>query len=423
MKTIKILAQKKNSIVELVEIDGEEFVAKYYLTHSRSMCIELNILACCQHENIISLYSLEKFIPKQLNDNSPNSPLDTIAMIMVKEDINLVDIIYDRKYTLLEGLDYLLQIAYGIEYLHCHQIAHLDLKSENIMVTNQKCKIIDFGCAEFQLNKKIYTSQTKCTVTHRPPEAFNRNEDKLYVLDKYFDIWSFGIIIFEIFFAMPMYIYLHNKLEGRKSDNDIHQFIISEKFRNDFFNIVPKNLHMCIDLDPVFRPEIKDVISSLITLRTFLSPVTATLSSQKLELPRSLLELPRSLLELPRSLLELPRSLMTIETIPREEYDIYYRRILINMQKNYPLCRQIYLDIIIRSTFELIYQLSIKIGKNKITKQYVEQSIRLCYYFNDTSDIPFDDIFFCKNNNDSQVINEIIMVMNGVLFWPFEQKR
>ena len=44
---------------------------------------------------------------------------------------------------------YLVQILQGVEYLHNRRVLHLDLKPDNIMVTNLNAiKIVDFGSAQ-----------------------------------------------------------------------------------------------------------------------------------------------------------------------------------------------------------------------------------------------------------------------------------
>lgn len=44
---------------------------------------------------------------------------------------------------------YLVQILQGVEYLHSRRVLHLDLKPDNILVTNLNAvKIVDFGSAQ-----------------------------------------------------------------------------------------------------------------------------------------------------------------------------------------------------------------------------------------------------------------------------------
>lgn len=46
-------------------------------------------------------------------------------------------------------MGYLVQILQGVEYLHNRRVLHLDLKPDNIMVTNLNAvKIVDFGSAQ-----------------------------------------------------------------------------------------------------------------------------------------------------------------------------------------------------------------------------------------------------------------------------------
>lgn len=53
------------------------------------------------------------------------------------------------RYSEDDVVGYLVQILQGVEYLHNRRILHLDLKPDNIMVTNlNTIKIVDFGSAQ-----------------------------------------------------------------------------------------------------------------------------------------------------------------------------------------------------------------------------------------------------------------------------------
>jgi serine/threonine protein kinase len=82
------------------------------------------------------------------------------------------------------------QILDGVEYLHNNNIAHLDLKLENIMVYNNHIKIIDFGEAMFFKidGKEILYKGIHGTEVCMPPEMIQR---KLYKPSKV-DIWCCG---------------------------------------------------------------------------------------------------------------------------------------------------------------------------------------------------------------------------------------
>lgn len=56
----------------------------------------------------------------------------------------------------MEVRDYLWQILSAIEYLHAHNILHLDLRSENIIITEPNLlKLLDFGNAQFYTQDKV----------------------------------------------------------------------------------------------------------------------------------------------------------------------------------------------------------------------------------------------------------------------------
>lgn len=53
------------------------------------------------------------------------------------------------RYSEDDVVGYLVQILQGVEYLHSRRVLHLDLKPDNIMVTNlNTIKIVDFGSAQ-----------------------------------------------------------------------------------------------------------------------------------------------------------------------------------------------------------------------------------------------------------------------------------
>jgi len=63
----------------------------------------------------------------------------------------------------VEVRDYLWQILSAIEYLHAHGILHLDLRSENMIITEPNLlKLLDFGNAQFYTQDKVITMD-KCT--------------------------------------------------------------------------------------------------------------------------------------------------------------------------------------------------------------------------------------------------------------------
>lgn len=109
----------------------------------------------------------------------------------------------------------MLQILKALEYLNSvtPRIIHYDLKPQNIMFEKGEVKILDFG-----LSKQIDSEQSRVALTthgmgtywYLPPESFN---DKNPGVSGKVDIWSAGIIFFEMLYAQKPF---GNNMSQRK---------------------------------------------------------------------------------------------------------------------------------------------------------------------------------------------------------------
>ena len=89
------------------------------------------------------------------------------------------------------------QIFSAMDYLHKHNMAHRDIKLENILLKkNYEIKIIDFGFGMYNPEKKL--QKFFCgTPNYMPPEIA---EKKPYI-GQLADMWSLGILVYKIFCA------------------------------------------------------------------------------------------------------------------------------------------------------------------------------------------------------------------------------
>lgn len=366
MEKIKVFSHKKNCSVELVKINGNELVRKQYKIPSHSMLVEINILATSQHANIIQM---QKLILGE-----------SVDILIPKEEMLYGDMISDARFSTGKRYHYLSQIALGLQYLHHKNIIHFDLKPDNIMVTNDVCKIIDFGSAEYLFGNKFFTTTPKCTTTHRPPEGFFA--DDVFTFDRSFDIWSFGIIIYETLCKQLMYlnpkapIFCQNE---REYDIQFHSYIISENFSNEINSVVPVALARCLRINADERPNIDVIVTEFTgdTKKYSYSPNSVVSWNHK--------------------------------------WIQYYVDLVQYLNKYYPNRHLFYPDSIIHATTSLIDRLS-RIS-NDVNKKMVDHAIMLCYHLTNYHDIyPLAEIFpnFAKEY-DQQMLNQILTLTNGVI--------
>lgn len=99
-----------------------------------------------------------------------------------------------------QAVDYAIQIAKGFADIHAQDILHRDLKTSNVMITNNnEVKIIDFGIAISEDSIR-YTQTNKVigSVHYLAPELVNAEE-----ASPQSDIYALGIIIYEMLIGEP----------------------------------------------------------------------------------------------------------------------------------------------------------------------------------------------------------------------------
>ncbi|KAM4834905.1 proto-oncogene serine/threonine-protein kinase mos [Thomomys bottae] len=160
----------------------------------RSFWAELNV-ARLRHDNIVRVVAATTRTPAGSNS------LGTIIMEFGGE-ATLHQLIYGapghgEPPSVPKCVQYSLDVAQGLLFLHSQSIVHLDLKPANILISEQDvCKIGDFGCS--QKLEELQGSRTPPrplggTYTHRAPELLVGDP-----VSPKADIYSFGITLWQM---------------------------------------------------------------------------------------------------------------------------------------------------------------------------------------------------------------------------------
>ncbi len=159
---------------------------------------EAQVLASLNHPNIAAIYGLEE-----------SNGVRALVMELV-EGPTLGERIGGRPMPLEEALPIAKQIAEALEYAHEKGIIHRDLKPANVKLTaDGHVKVLDFGLAKAleipaqaacnpSISPTLTLDGTRAGVILGTPAYMAPEQARGAVLDKRADIWSFGVVLYEM---------------------------------------------------------------------------------------------------------------------------------------------------------------------------------------------------------------------------------
>ena len=174
-----------------------KFLPRHISTNSEERLrfkIEAKAAAALNHPNIATIYAIEE------TDNEMFIVMEYIDGVELKYKINSPVSHLDNGgvkggLPTDEALKIAIQLAEGLEAAHKKGIVHRDIKSSNIMITEDgKVKIMDFGLAKI----KGGTELTKIGTTLGTTAYMSPEQAKGEVVDNKTDIWSFGVVLYEM---------------------------------------------------------------------------------------------------------------------------------------------------------------------------------------------------------------------------------
>ena len=219
------------------------------------------------------------------------------------EGLNLTKIIYLEKQgkitlSLIQKLNYLIQLSSVIDYLNSNNLVHRDLKTDNILVDKLgQLKLIDFGIS--LQGKKIWINiespYYSLTPNYMAPEIVYQNEDNeeyqkslelirakselnnnekwILITDKY-DVWTFGIIMCQLFTRCKPWcrsekeniseIEVKTRLIAKAPYpiNTLYPVKECKFYENEIKNIIKS----CLNYNPEERPSMKYIKQDLLKI-------------------------------------------------------------------------------------------------------------------------------------------------------------
>lgn len=144
---------------------------------------ELKLYKKLHHENIIQMFEVEDAI-------------NHFCIIMEYATEGDMHVILNSvgKFSETEARIFFRQIIRGVDYCHSNNVAHRDLKLENILVTQTNLvKVADFGLSSF-LKGGQYMSTSCGSIRYADPELLRGRPYS----GEMADVWSCGVILFAL---------------------------------------------------------------------------------------------------------------------------------------------------------------------------------------------------------------------------------
>ena len=199
---------------------------------------EMSILKLVKHKYIIQLYEILQ------------TPNHIFIVMEYCDGKDIMDYILSRNYlTESDALKYFQQLINALFYLHSQNIAHRDIKIDNILLDrNKNLKLIDFGLSTKYSDDKLL-DQPCGTIVYSAPEVL---EGKPYH-GMLADVWSSGIVLYGM---------LSGYLPFSDNDDNVNKKLIIEgkiEMPENISNFAKDLLKHMLDVNPMTRYTLQDI--------------------------------------------------------------------------------------------------------------------------------------------------------------------
>ena len=202
---IMFLQGQKVGKYEIIRSLGSGGFGSVYL--ARDTWLDIKVALKVPHKQSSELYKLLKEPRLQAALNHPNivrmiaAEKEKKIFFMVMEYVKgkTLEKIMEKEHVLESeaALDYIKQIAQGVDHAHKNKIIHRDLRPSNILISEEgTAKIADFGTSAW-LNNVPYASTRIGSPPYMAPEQF------LGKASYQSDVYSLGCIFYEMIVGRP----------------------------------------------------------------------------------------------------------------------------------------------------------------------------------------------------------------------------
>ncbi|KAJ6330694.1 hypothetical protein OIU76_009316 [Salix suchowensis] len=159
-------------------------------------------LADLHHPNVVAFYGVVL--------DGPGGSVATVTEYMVNGSLRNALQKNERSLDKRKRLMIVMDVAFGMEYLHGKNIVHFDLKSDNLLVNLRDphrpiCKVGDLGLSKVKCHTLI-SGGVRGTLPWMAPELLNGSSS---LVSEKVDVFSFGIVLWELLTGEEPYADLH----------------------------------------------------------------------------------------------------------------------------------------------------------------------------------------------------------------------
>ncbi|KAJ5076860.1 serine/threonine-protein kinase sty13 [Anaeramoeba ignava] len=251
--------------------NGNVVAIKKFLKEMRGLNLEIfyrevALLIKCKHPNIVETIGFHLF--------KKEDPIKNIYPTCIVLEYFKTGSLSERIKKLLKKnlrlkketiISYAIDIAEGMKYLHNMGVIHRDLKSGNILITNENhLKIIDFGLSRFKPGVTNITTEMSIgvgTFNWMAPEILRGESDYTPKVD----VYSYGLVLWQMVFREIPYkkLLLHKGREEFRSKVGFGKTSLRIPKRSylpdEFINLMAR----CWDYNPNNRPEFSEICEIL----------------------------------------------------------------------------------------------------------------------------------------------------------------